>query len=937
MRAQLKVLQYGVEDVYIRLCETASCPFGPGNTSFTFQFNVSDAYQGVSFNSKFVIINSAETSNVLGCVEVETTSILKGYVWFPLVFCVLGITLFVGFTYLITVYLNPWTGTKNVYLYTSNFGRDSRVNRLITPGLFDLIKYLQFALFITCLSLNYPGFLQPVVSTFGWSSLLFTSALLALNDGDLYDGLYTSNSTYGLENMAQVSQIAGPRYIWSSFIIWLLVISAGVLFISEVLAGATWLWRKYREDTFDLRTRNFSFLIGLMLRIFFNVFSFPLLTFSFFQCVLTSRTPSYLTALAVLVIAAWIGGASWLSWHLLRIKPRQAIYDDLPTMLRYGTLYNTYSDQGAKFFVVEFVTVFFRSLTVGAIQASGLAQIILLAVIELFYFFCILIIKPFEPETSMNLISCLFSILRFILVFLSLPFLSSLETDASSRQWLGYVILIFHGIVILLYLMHGVQVVIEVVLRYKGIVADEMTGAIFSLKQLSRRRRDAESIPMQDTKYHPTTLNTTSHKSSSFEGSALLADELPGHKRSLRVATGEAGQLTGPNRESVLEDMYMTSPHSDFSFFGNQRDSDGYYRKPRRKSSFDRANLTQALIDGEHGDGDNAEHEAIRAGLMSPPPAGVDYAVRESDIYYTKRAKPRRKKKRTSGDGEITDPDGPYESDFNRMSDYGGAMGELQSSGGVLITSKHRSRNPNSLVGLLDAEPAAPTDSDFDALQSTPRVDGGGGGGGFFGWFKAKKDAFFSSGYKEPSIEPKGFEVLRRGPIRAPKMSSETGDSSESESEFEPEPEPEPEIRSPEQTHARMNVVNSAAESRSLIRDNIPSNLALEEPRPSNSPEPPPRSPLRTSGLIQNQHHRYNPRQSIVESSAGTFIFPTSPSTAPGTLSNPSPRLSQYFGEGSSSSPSSSPLQGGVGAHHHRQSSSLQNEVSLLSPKTPEQ
>lgn len=912
MRAQLKVLQYGVEDIYVRLCEKASCPFGPGNTSFTFQFNVSEAYQGISFNSKFVIINSAEISDVLGCVEVETTSILNSYVWFPLVFCVLGITLFVGFTYLFTVYLNPWTGTKNVYLYTSNFGRDSRVNRLITPGLFDLVKYLQFALFITCLSLEYPGFLQPVVSTFGWSSLLFTSALLAQNEGDLYDGLYTSNSTYGLENMAQVSQIAGPGYIWSSFILWLLIFSAGVLFISEVLAGATWLWRKYRDETFDLRTRNFSFLLGLMLRIFFNLFSFPLLTFSFFQCVLTSRTPAYLTALAVLVIAAWIGGASWLSWHLLRIKPRQAIYDDLPTMLRYGTLYNTYSDHGAKFFVVEFVTVFFRSLTVGVIQASGLAQIILLAVIELFYFFCILIIKPFEPETSMNLISSLFSMLRFVLVFLLLPFLSSLEIDVVSRQWLGYVILVFHGMVILIYLMHGVQVIIEVILRYKGIVADEMTGAIFSLKQLSRRRRDGESIPMQDTKYHPAPMNTSSHKSSSLEGSALLSsDEVPGNRRTLRVAAGEAGQLIVPNRESVLDDLYVTSPHSEFSFFGNQRDSDGYYRKPRRKSSFDKGNLTQALMGGDHFDSENAEHEAIRAGLISPPPAGVDYAVRESDIYYTKRAKPRKKKKRhhdkerNSGDGEITDTglesnlydDGPYDdSDFNRMSDYGGAMGEIQSSGGVLITSKHRSRNPNSLVGLLDAEPAPAADSDFDALRSAPRVDHGGG---FFGWVKAKTDALFSTGYKEPSIEPKGFEVLRRGPIRAQKMSSDAGDSSESESESEEGHTRAETPRSPEQTHQPVNVVVNP-ENRLLTRDNVPASLPLEADR-SNSPEPPPRSPFRSS-LI---YPKYNPRQSFVESSAGTFIFPTSPSTAPGTLSNPSPRLSQHFAE--VSTPLSSP------------------------------
>lgn len=795
---------------------------------------MSDAYQGVAFNTKFVLLNGVDTNNVIGCIQLETVPILASYTWYTLVFCIFGIAMLIGATFLLTAYLNPWTGTKNVYLWCSNFGHDSSVVRLITPGFFDFFKYLQFAVFLTCLSLEYPAFLPPIISTISWSCLFFPSTLLASNKGDLTDGIYTSNSSYGLEAFSQVNQISQNYDIWSSFMIYLLIITAGVVAFCEVVAVIAWTWRKCRHDASNVWSRNFSFVIGLATRIFFNLFAFPLLVFCFFQFFITSRgSPAYLTALAALVLTSWILLAIWISYRLVSTRPRQTLFDDLTTMLRYGTFYNTYNEQGSIFFLVDFAVLLLRSVVVGAVQQSGLAQIILLAIIELSNFFCLIIIKPFDKDTSMNLISCLTSILRLILVFLSLPFLESLDIELVPRQWLGYVILVIHALVILLFLMHACQVTIEVISRYNGAGVDGKTGAIYSLKQLSRRRKKTD---MLESKEDPSSLDTMRHNS--LDGRVLPMTEeskLPPvaniHDEISTTPTTLARGLTQKSfaKDSTFDDVYISSPTSEISSFGGsaplsaplsanpmRSNSGTFYRKPRRRaSSHEWGNATSYLYrEGHPSAGDTAangaEIDGIRAEIVSPPPPGVNYAIREADIYYTKHGQYAPKKKRhrnkretkDSEDGEGTYGDsnfGSIDSDTyatpSRLSDYNETKGVL---------SKQHTRNPNSLVGLLEIDaPELSTEAPKSHVEESKEETFSR----LTGWLKGKKQALFSKGHTEPSIEPKGFEVIRRGPIR-PYRKSESSDSDSSTENEDSEP-PRAVSSTPEKNLSRkMSVVN---------------------------------------------------------------------------------------------------------------------------------
>lgn len=915
--ARINALNYEVETKFQRFCDTATCPFGPGNTSFKYQFNVSEAFQGVSFNSELVVLNGVETSNVVACIRTETTPILQPFAWYPLVFGVLGIALLVGATFLLTSYLNPWTGTKNVYLWSSNFGHDSSVVRLLTPGFFDFIKYLQFAVFLTSLSLQYPGFLQPVISTFAWSCLWFPATMLAGNSGKLQDGLYLSNATYGIQSMSQIVQISAMENIWGGFMIYLLIIVCGVLFLCESGALAVWGWRKARKlESSDLKKRNLPFVIGLILRLIFNLFAYPLLVFSFFQCLVTSQTKVYLTVLAVLVIVAWVLTSAWIIYQLYTTKPRHALFDDLNNMLRYGTFYNTFNEQGSMFFLVDFLTVFMRGITVGVIQASGLAQLILLAIIELLNFFCILVMKPFDKDTSQNLITCLMCALRFTLIFLSLPFVKTLDIDVVVRQWLGYIILICHALVFLLFLMHAFQVTIEVISRYNGAGTDEKAGAIFSLSQLSRRRKSVKapneklSLPegmSQKTGDGQLSLpkdpNNTAQISPTINSpqESFVANTLLSRRQT--YGTTHTGSAT---RDSMYDDIYVSSPVSEISSIGvstplsanpNSHSSTGYYRKPRRRpSSHEWANVNQFMHQDdaaakETAAMNGAEVAEIRAGLVSPPPAGVDYAVREADVYYTKRqySSHSRKKKRSrrkqkqedvpeGGDGEH-DTAAPFEFGRYGSIDSGTYVGHYpdgrmsmsrDESGfqtGVLTSSsKHRPDNPNSFIGLLEVDPASDTagsssNKDAEVLEQQEQQEQPKPTDGFTrlaGWLKlkGKRPSFLargSSSKDEPSIEPRGFEVIRRGPIR-PYQQSESDTSSSASSLSGSDSDDEDHHHEHENPPVVENVVD------------IPARSVL---RPTNNVD---------SYAAVNADHAAIPPLST-SSSSNAFIFPSSTTT----------------------------------------------------------
>ncbi|KAI1143369.1 integral membrane protein [Hypoxylon sp. FL0543] len=678
-----------------------SCPLGPvfedipwnstdGLPSFNLTNDFSSTYSFTSFAPTFIIWYGDAQATSIGCVSTVLTPDLGGTAW-SLKFAPLFVLILVGFATAFAGIFSPW-GTSDVFHWTSNYGRDPDLLRLVTPGFGDCLQYIQFIALTGSLSLEYPGFYQPVTSQVSWSSLIFNQSFVSkaepwqsLVDGIyITNGTYSTNGTYGLEITAQLDGISQVEDIWAGMMVWLLAIIGAVLLLIQIGFFVRWLLRYInRVPEEDLRAKNIPFSAGNIIRLVFSYFLLPIVALSTFQLVVSSRSAGYLVGLAVLTLVVIIGFAIWLMYLIATTKPRAHLFDDLPTVLLYGPLYNTYSDEAAAFALIPIILTIMRGITIGAVQPSGTAQIVILAVCEVIQILTLHAFRPFHSPTSMNAYHTGFSVVRFVSVILMIAFTPSLGVSEGQKGWIGYAILLIHGCVLVFgFFLNALQTIIEVIARLLGAGGDDIDGQtrgglskIFGARQLSRRvdRRGGPS------------------RQSQLSSTAMLSSETAtkrGYGRVRSESAGSMGILVGPNQRSssALDarsiDAYSIplgsggaftpttatpGDASTFSFLPSpgqatrpQPAADPYYRPPRaRRATIDeigssspnrtRASLgsvdlsTHRLSQPERPtpDGDDTPGAA---GKVNPAPAPVpyipvfapraDYSTREVDFYY---------------------------------------------------------------------------------------------------------------------------------------------------------------------------------------------------------------------------------------------------------------------------------------------------------------
>lgn len=417
------------------------------------------------------------------------------------------ILIFVAFATAFAGIYSPW-GSTDIFRWTTNYGRDADLLRLVTPGFGDCLQYIQFVALTGGLTLNYPGFYQPIVSKVAWSSLMFNQSFVSNTSADsLIDGIYVTNGTYGLGRLRQLVGMGASDDVWAGMCVWLLVIIASVLILIQTGFFVRWAYRHINDtQEEDLRAKNMPFSVGNVIRVVFNYFLLPIVALSMFQLVVSTESPAYTVALAVVMLVLIIGFAAWLLYIIGSTRPKAFLFDDLPTVLLYGALYNTYSDNAAPFALIPILLTFVRGVAIGAIQPSGIAQLVVLAICEVITVLTLHAFRPFHSPTSMNAFHTFFAIVRFSTILLMISFAPSLGVTDGPKGWIGYAILLMHAIVLIGgFLLNAVQTIVEVAARLAGAGGDE-SGAtrgglvkVFGMRQLSRRlpRRDAGSRQSQ--------------------------------------------------------------------------------------------------------------------------------------------------------------------------------------------------------------------------------------------------------------------------------------------------------------------------------------------------------------------------------------------------------------------------------------------------------
>jgi hypothetical protein len=666
----------------------SSLPYVLPSVALTNDFYSSYAF--TSFTATFIIIYGDAKGTNIGCVSAAVTPDLGDLAWLVKFLPLLAL-LFVGAATVFAGIFSPW-GAADIFHWSSNYGRDPDLLRLVTPGFGDCLQYIQFVVLTGGLTLNYPGFYQPIVSQGSWAALMFNQSFVSKEPGwiSVQDGIYVTDGIYGLQKLAQLVGMGNVDDIWAGMMVWLLVIIAGMIVLLQAGFFAQWLYRfvkKIPEE--DLRAKNIPFTLGNVIRIVFNYFLLPIVALSTFQLVVASGSPAYAVVLAVLTLILIIGFAAWLLYLIATTKPRAFLFDDLPTLLLYGPLYNTYSDEAAAFTLIPVLLTFVRGIAIGAVQPAGVAQVVLLAICEVIQILTLHAFRPFHSPTSMNAYHTLFSALRLATVLLMVAFVPSLGVTDGPKGWIGYAILVTHaGVLVLGFLLNAVQTMVEVVARMLGAGGDDVRGQsrgalskIFGMRQLSRRMSRRENGPSRHSQLSSSAMLDADEvsKAGYIMPSGRVRSESAGsigmlmHRRQRSSSVLDSLSLDTPARnfDSGASSFTPTTPGeaSTFSYlpspkqvlrhhgpFGMQT-PDPYYRPPRqrrptletpsspssniagpwRTGEWPQKRLSQAGT-GTLGDpaeiGAQISRDATPAPYTAPFAPRADYATREVDFYY---------------------------------------------------------------------------------------------------------------------------------------------------------------------------------------------------------------------------------------------------------------------------------------------------------------
>lgn len=505
------------------------CPIAPvfdGNASdpstlraFGFTQDLNSTFRFATIDSTFTV-NSGELTQdqqprVLGCISARITPSLGPTLHGLLRYLPMAVLIFVAIGTIAAAILSPW-GTSDVFKWSSNYGRDEDLLRLVTPGFGDCLQYIQFIFLSGSLSLQYPGYFRPVVSSVNWSALMFNQSFVSKGTPvqNPRDGIYITHMDryndwnynitgtrhdYGMTRLRQLTGISTDSDVWAGTVIWLLVIFGIVLVVCQVGFLSRWMYHAIsNEREQDLRSKNWPFTGGNFIRLVCNYFLLPVVTLSMFQLVVADISPAVVTAMAVILLVLILAFAVWILRIIFAAKPRSKLFDDLSIVLLYGPLYNTYSDDAAPFALIPAMLTFVRGVAIGAVQPSGIAQLVLLAICEVVLILTVHAFRPFRAQTSMNAYHTFFSSVRLIAILLSTAFVPTLGVTEPSKGWIGYIILFLHALVLVFgFLLNSIQTLVEVIARYTGAGADDQTGAatrgafvkVFGMRQLSRRQR----------------------------------------------------------------------------------------------------------------------------------------------------------------------------------------------------------------------------------------------------------------------------------------------------------------------------------------------------------------------------------------------------------------------------------------------------------------
>lgn len=304
----------------------------------------------------------------------------------------------------------------------------------------DYLRYLQFMFLAGSLTLEYPGFYQPIIGQAAWASLLYWTG--PIDHGFTYtgveDGMYVSNSSYGLEYMSQMIGFPQMPDIMVDALINLLILvfAALVGFLILYLAMS----QLNKGFYLNLVSWNVAFTLLGMISSFFSL---PMLSYLSYELILIGYLPNY----RIVIVGLSMTTILYSNFLVTRHAISQKYYGDHSSpdpffqasrFFRYLTTANQYSAQ-----YLPAAVPLLQGIIIGGLQDWGMSQVLVLMGIE------IILLLHFAISLRGRLfvsVPAWCGISRLLIICLTLA-IACLRNEVV-KQWVGYVMLSLHGIMI---------------------------------------------------------------------------------------------------------------------------------------------------------------------------------------------------------------------------------------------------------------------------------------------------------------------------------------------------------------------------------------------------------------------------------------------------------------------------------------------------------
>lgn len=272
-----------------------------------YQVDISDHYLRLgSYTVNFYVFANDDSSELIGCNRIYVTPEHSNSVKATLSLGVPILLVVTGLINFFTVIYSSYQESSNPFLFVASTICNENLLKQLDATVEEIITYLQFALFIGGLDLQYPGFYQPLIGQIRWCALMgFAFIGNGISRRTELDNIYVTLNLDGLKNLATYSNDLSYYECWPNFIIafvaWtLIVIVAHQLFLI-LRKSFSWFYNRIKKThsakTFEkypnsgsnhldyefTMKKNFYHILGQVLKNFFTMFGFPFLVLTSFM------------------------------------------------------------------------------------------------------------------------------------------------------------------------------------------------------------------------------------------------------------------------------------------------------------------------------------------------------------------------------------------------------------------------------------------------------------------------------------------------------------------------------------------------------------------------------------------------------------------------------------------------------------------------------